>query len=144
SLAERIAAATDGTPIAVLEVLRALAAEGAIARTAQQRWRVLRSDAVSRVEHLALDGQRRAIARRVGGQPAAARTVLQLLALLARESSAQLMALATGADERGVVDLLGARTRAGLARLGERGWAPAHDMVGEVVVSGLGADERAR
>ncbi|MDT4919347.1 MAG: hypothetical protein QOI15_249 [Pseudonocardiales bacterium] len=144
TLAARLAAATDGTPIAVVEVLRALAAEGAITRTTQQRWRVLDGDALPRVEQLALAGQRTAIARRAGAQPDATRAVLQLLSLLARESSAQLLALAIGTDDRAVLDLLGGLARAGLVRLGERGWAPAHDMVGEVVAGGLGTDERAQ
>jgi DNA-binding SARP family transcriptional activator len=144
TLAARLAAATDGTPIAVVEVLRALAGEGAIARTTQQRWRVLDRAALHRVDELALAGQRTAIARRVAAQPDLAREVLNLLALVARESSARALAAATDQDERAVLDALGALSRAGLVRLGERGWVVAHDMVGEVVVADLGETDRAR
>jgi DNA-binding SARP family transcriptional activator len=144
ALAKRLAAATDGTPIAVVEVLRALAGEGAIARTTQQRWRVLDRAALHRVDEVALAGQREAIARRVAAQPELARGVLQLLALVARESSARALALAAEQDERAVLDALAALSRAGLARLGERGWIAAHDMVGEVVVAGLDDTDRGR
>ena len=144
SLAARLAAATDGTPIAVLEVLRALAGEGAIARTTQQRWRVLDRAALPRVDELARAGQRTAIARRVAAQPSAVREVLQLLALVARESSARALALAIDQDEAAVLDALGLLSRAGLARLGERGWTVAHDMVGEVVAAALDDSDRAR
>jgi DNA-binding SARP family transcriptional activator len=144
ALAGRLAAVTDRTPIAVVEVLRALAGEGAIVRTTQQRWRVLDRSALRRADEVALSGQRAAIARRVAAQPDAERTVLDLLALVAREASARALALATEQDERAVLDRLGALSRAGLARLGERGWAPAHDMVGDVVAAGLDEPDRAR
>jgi tetratricopeptide (TPR) repeat protein len=144
ALAARLAAATDGTPMAVVEVLRALAAEGAIARTAQQRWRVLDRAALHRVDEIALDGQRAMIARRVARQPEPAREVLRLLALLGREWPAQGLASAAQQDESPVLDALAGLARAGLVRLGERGWAPAHDMVGEVVTAGLSATEGAR
>jgi DNA-binding SARP family transcriptional activator len=142
-LAGQLSAVTDRTPIALAEVLRALAADGAIARTTQQRWRVLDRTALARVEPLALEGQRSAIARRVAAQSDASRVVVELLGLLGRESSAQLLALATGTDERDVLDLLAALAQAGLVRLGDRGWAPAHDMVGEVVAHETAPDERA-
>jgi tetratricopeptide (TPR) repeat protein len=144
ALAARLAAATDGTPMAVVEVLRVLAGEGTIARTTQQRWRVVDRAALHRVDEVALAGQRAMIARRVAAQPEAARAILHLLALVARESSAHGLALAADQDERTVLDILGTLAQAGLARLGERGWAPAHDMVGEVVADGLDPTERGR
>ena len=144
ALAGRLASVTDRTPIALVEVLRALAGEGAIARTTQQRWRVLDRGALRRVDEVARNGQRAAIARRVSAQPDDARAVLDLLALVARETSARALALAAEQDERAVLDALGALSRAGLARLGDRGWAPAHDMVGEVVADGLHESARGR
>lgn len=144
ALAHRLAAATDGTPIALVEVLRALAAEGTISRTTRQTWRVLEPAALRRVDELALEGQRKAIARRVSAQPDDAAELLRLLALLARESSARLLALAGGRDEKAVLDALAALSQAGLVRLGDVGWAPAHDMVGDVVAETTPADLRGR
>jgi DNA-binding SARP family transcriptional activator len=143
-LAAELAASTDRTPLAVVEVIRALAAEGAIARTSRQRWRVADASALSRAAQLAVDGQRRAIAARADAQPRDAQDVLDLLALVAREVSARVLAAATEQDERPVVDLLGALSQSGLARLGERGWATAHDMVGEVISQRLAPEERGR
>jgi DNA-binding SARP family transcriptional activator len=143
-LAAALAASTDGTPIAIVEALRALAAEGSIVRTTRQRWRMADRSALARVGEVAVEGQRRAIAARAAAQPAEAQDVLGLLALLAREVPARLLAAATGADERRVLDVLGALARNGLARLGERGWASAHDMVAEVIAERLAVDERGR
>jgi tetratricopeptide (TPR) repeat protein len=143
-LAHRLANQTDGTPLAVAEVLRALAAEGAIVRTSQSRWRPANARAIERAGELALDGQRRAIALRSEGQQPLAREVLGLLSLLVREVPARLLALASGAAERAVLDALATLSACGLARLGEQGWAAGHDMVAEVVADCLSPSERGR
>lgn len=144
ALAETLSTATDGTPLAVLEVVRALAEEGMVARTAQGRWRTARPGAPRRAAELAVEGQRRAIEIRVEAVPAGAAELLDMLALLAREVPARVLADAAERDERVVLDQLGNLAQAGLARLGEQGWATGHDLVGEVVVDRLPPDARGR
>lgn len=143
-LATALATSTDRTPLAVCEVLRALAVEGAIGRTAQHRWRALTPLTVERAAELAIEGQRSAILARADAQSPEAREVLNLLALVAREVPARVLAHAGGFDERTVLATLGSLSRSGLARLGERGWATAHDMVGEVLEARLTPGERGR
>ena len=70
--------------------------------------------------------------------------MLGLVALLAREAPARALAAAAGRDPRVVLDELSELARAGLLRLGEQGWAPAHDLVGETVAAGLSDGERGR
>jgi DNA-binding SARP family transcriptional activator/tetratricopeptide (TPR) repeat protein len=144
ALAGEVAAATDRTPLAVLEVLRGLAAEGAVTRTSHGTWRAASADAPRRAAELAAEGQRRAIGSRADAQPAQAQELLVMLALLAREVPARVLALAAGQDESNTLDHLGRLAEAGLARLGELGWATAHDMVGEVLAERLTADARGR
>jgi DNA-binding SARP family transcriptional activator/tetratricopeptide (TPR) repeat protein len=143
-LASALATATDGTPMAIAETLRALAVEGTVTATAQRRWRLAAGSTADRVAVVAADGQRRAIAARADAEPADSRDVVELLALLGREVPARILASATGRDERTVLDQLGASAQRGLVRLGERGWATAHDMVAEVVGQRPAADERGR
>lgn len=142
-LLETLCGATDGSPFAISEVVRALASQGLIGRDADGRWRARSPEAVGVAADVAQAGQRRAIAGRVGRQPAAARNILALLALLARETPARLLAAATGDAQAAVLGSLDSLGRAGLARLGESGWAPAHDLVGELVAEGLDPGRRA-
>jgi DNA-binding SARP family transcriptional activator/tetratricopeptide (TPR) repeat protein len=144
ALADQVATATDRTPLAVLEVLRGLAAEGAVARTSQGRWRATSAAAVRRAAELATEGQRRAIGVRIDAQPPPAAELLAMLALLAREVPARVLAAATERDEPATLDELGRLAQTGLARLGELGWAPAHDMVGEVLAERFTPDARGR
>ena len=135
---------TDGTPFAVTEVLRELAARGALVAEADGTWAARDAAAVAEAEELGREGQRSAIRRRAARQTGLAAEVLALLALLAREAPAQTLATAAGTEPRAVLDALAALTAAGLVRLGERGWATAHDLVAETVTAGLGAGERGR
>src|SRR5659263_539437 len=64
--------------------------------------------------------------------------------LLGREAAARTVAAAAGVGERQVLDALGQLSAAGLARLGNQGWATAHDMVGEVIAGRLAAADRGR
>ena len=132
-LAAALRAATDGTPFAIAEVLRELAA-----REVDRRARVALATELGRA------GQRRAIRRRAQRLPVAAAELLGLVALLGREAPARTLAAAAGADPRTVLGELSDLARAGLVRLGERGWAPAHDLVGETVAADLAAGERGR
>jgi tetratricopeptide (TPR) repeat protein len=143
-LADALAACTDVTPLALTEVLRALAAEGAITRDAAGRWRGVRPDTVERASRLGEDGQRQAIGARADRQPPDVREVLDLVCLVAREVPAATLAVACGTGEADVLDRLGALLRAGLVRLGELGWASAHDMVGEALTARMDGARRAR
>jgi DNA-binding SARP family transcriptional activator len=135
---------SDGTPLAVAEVLRTLIAEGALEPDLEGRWRARRDDAASAARETARSGQRRSIAARAARQPPRRREALSLLALLGREVPARVLTSALAAPPTPVLDDLDALTRAGLARLGEGGWAPAHDLVGETVADGLEQGERGR
>ncbi len=134
ALAAALRAATDGTPFAIAEVLRELAARG-VAGTA---------GAAELAVQLGRAGQRRAIRRRVQREVGTRAELLGLIALLAREVPASTLAAAAGAEPRSVLAELSELARAGLVRLGEQGWAPAHDLVGETVAAGLSAGERGR
>ena len=134
---------TDRTPMAVAEVLRVLAAEGLVVPSADGRWQSTGPDASVRAGALAREGQRLAILARVTAQSERDREFLALLSLLAREARVSTLATATGVAESEVLDSLSRLFRRGLVRLGDHGWATSHDMVTEVVASGLDVAERA-
>jgi DNA-binding SARP family transcriptional activator len=145
-LADALVDSTDGSPFAIAEVLRELLARDAVLPGAgNQGWAGCRPRDRAAVElagTLGREGQRRAIRRRAerhgGGD------VLALVALLAREVSARTVAVAAGTSERDTLDTLSGLAEAGLVRLGELGWATAHDLVGETVVAGLSQAQRGR
>ncbi len=143
-VAGAVLASTDGTPFAVAEVLRELAARGALAAAPDGRWTARHPSAAEQARALGRAGQREAIQRRGGRQSGLRAEVLALLALLAREAPARTLADAVGAESRAVLEALAALSSAGLVRLGEQGWATAHDLVAETVTAGLGAGERGR
>ncbi len=135
--------ATDGTPFAVAEVLRELVARDAVV-PGPAGWECRSPAAATLAAELGRTGQARAIRRRVGRLPAASAEVLAGLALLARETPAHTMAVACGLASRAALDVLSALNADGLVRLGETGWATAHDLVGETVVGALPDGERGR
>ncbi len=144
-LADTISRETDGTPLAVSEVLRELAREGAVdASTGATSTGVAAPDAIALARDAARTGQKRSISARVDRQPPQAREVLALLALVCREVSAGLLGAASGTSEQQALDQLARLSVAGLVRLGDRGWLPAHDAIGETVVAGLSPVERIR
>lgn len=132
AVAAAIAEETDRTPLAIAEAIRSLCAERVLQPDARGRWEPRRSDAVQRALEVARGGQRRAISVRVERQPHDRRRLLSLLALLARESPARIFARATAAAEVKTLDDLDALARAGLARLGDAGWATAHNLIAEL------------
>lgn len=75
---------------------------------------------------------------------ALARRVLDVLALLARQASAALVAAAAVEMTDAVLDALTQLTSAGLARAGPDGWSTTHDLMREAVVADLDPVERAR
>ena len=143
-VAAAIAEETDRTPLAVAETVRGLSAEGAIEFQPGGRWAPCRPDTASRAREVARSGQRQAIASRAERQPSDRKELLRLVALLGREAPARILARATQAAEADVLDALNALARAGLARLGDSGWATAHDLIGEVVAERLDRAERGR
>ncbi len=143
-VAAAIAEETDRTPLAVAEAVRGLSAEGAIELQPGGRWAPCRPDAASRAREVARSGQRQAIATRAERQPTDRKELLRLVALLGREAPARILARATQTAEADVLDGLNALARTGLARLGDAGWATAHDLIGEVVADRLDRAERGR
>jgi DNA-binding SARP family transcriptional activator/tetratricopeptide (TPR) repeat protein len=143
-LVAAIASESDGTPLAITEIVRALAARGVVEQDLHGRWATRAGDTAPVARELAQSGQRRSIAIRAARQPRSRRDVLSLLALLGRETPARVLASALAADETTLLDDLDALTRACLARLGDNGWAPAHDLVGETVSAGLERAARGR
>ena len=143
-LAAALGKHTDRNALAVTEVVRELAAVGAIARDRTGRWQASTSGAALRVAELGARGQRRTIAERARKHPGTPRSVLALLALLGREAPARLLAMAASVSETEVLQALGALADADLVRQRQHGWGLAHDVVGEVLASELSDAERAR
>jgi DNA-binding SARP family transcriptional activator len=141
-LAQTIVQETDGTPLAVSEVVRELARRGAIELDAHGRWRLLSETVNELACEIARLGQRRSIRSRADQQPAGRRRILALLALLGREAPPRVLAAAIGAEEASILEDLGALARARLVRLGDEGWASAHDLISESIVEGLDRAER--
>jgi DNA-binding SARP family transcriptional activator/tetratricopeptide (TPR) repeat protein len=145
-LADALVESTDGSPFAIAEVLRELFARDAVLpAAANDGWPGCRPRDRAAVElagTLGREGQRRAIRRRAERHGDG--DVLALVALLAREVSARTVAGAAGRSERDTLDTLSGLADAGLVRLGELGWATAHDLVGETVVAGLRQAQRGR
>jgi DNA-binding SARP family transcriptional activator len=139
-----IVAETDATPLAVSEVLRALAARGAVEAGRRGGWRATIPEAGEIARDAARAGQRRAIRGRVRRHPPGAGQTLALLALLGREAPARLLAAARQQGEAVILGELEALAHARLVRLGEGGWRPDHDVVGDVVADELDPPEAAR
>ncbi len=135
---------TDRSPLAVAETVRGLSSEGTIELEARGRWASCRSDAAHRAREVARAGQRQAIATRAERHPPDRKELLRLLALLGREAPARIFARATQTAEAHVLDGLDSLARSGLARLGDGGWATAHDIIGEVVAERLDRAESGR
>jgi tetratricopeptide (TPR) repeat protein len=135
---------TDRTPFALAEVLRELAVRGAAAAGPDGRWQPRDATAVALAIDVGRQGQRRAVRRRAERETGVRAQVLALVALLARETTARVVATAAGLDPREALDALSGLATAGLLRLGEQGWATAHDLVGETVTAALAPGERGR
>ena len=149
ALAQVVQTSTDRTPFAVAELLRELAARGVIGPSAigpgpNRGWTQLSTDAASVAAEVGRAGRLRAVQERADRQGEPAGEVLRLLALLAREVPASTVATAAGIDGRAALDALSRLATAGLARLGEQGWATAHDLVAETVTANLGEADRGR
>ncbi|WP_327011347.1 AAA family ATPase [Dactylosporangium sp. NBC_01737] len=142
TLAAAVVEGTDRTPFAVAEVLRELVALDAV-RVDVSGWCPAGPEAVRLAAEVGRAGQRRSVLRRIE-RHAAGTDVLPLVALLAREVPARTVAEAAGLPHRAVLDTLSALAEVGLVRLGEEGWAAAHDLVGETAVAHLSPARRGR
>ena len=143
-LARTIASETDRTPLAVVEVIRGLTSRGVIEPDVGGRFQTRGPGAHEVAVEIARSGQRRSIQTRAERQAGGRRQTLALLALLGRETPARIVAQARNLPQAAVLDELDVLARAGLARLGDSGWATAHDLIGEVVADGLERAERGR
>lgn len=143
-VAGAIGGETDRTPLAVNEVLRALAGRGAIERDLRGRWRSRSALAGDLAREEARAGQRRAIEALAARLSPERRAVLTVLALIGREVPARLLAQASGMQERQVLSALDGLVRAQLAHLGDKGWAVAHDVIRETIAHALAPGERMR
>ena len=130
ALARAVVAGTDGTPFAVAELLRELVRRNALV-PGPGGWTPRDEQVIALARELGRDGQRRAVLRRTARETGLRADLLALLALLAREAPASTLAGACGADGRTVLEALSGLAAAGLVRLGEHGWATAHDLVAE-------------
>ena len=144
AIARAIAEETDGTPLAVAEVLRLLESEGIVESGPRGRWRTVSPEAAQRSRLVARAGQREAVRTRVDRLPPRCRTTLRLLALLGREVPAVVLARALGTAQREVLEALDLLARTDLVRAGDGGWAVSHDVIGEAVVERLSREQRAQ
>ncbi len=135
---------TDGTPLAISELIRSMAAAGVLAPEPGHRWSARSPSAVDSLRNAARGGRMRSIVDRVGSLPAPAASVLKALALLGHPANARLLARTTGTNESAVLDHLEVLGRATLVRLGDQGWSPSHDLVGEAVAGQMSREERGR
>ncbi len=143
-LVEVITAETDRTPLSVVTVLRTLADQGAIEFDVNRRWRARLDTASELARRAAQAGQRRATLARLAQQPPRQKELARLVALLGRETPARILAAAAGIDAPVSLADLDALARVGLVRIGDEGWAPAHDVVAETIVENLDRAERGR
>jgi DNA-binding SARP family transcriptional activator/tetratricopeptide (TPR) repeat protein len=143
-LAAALGLHTDRSPLAVTEVVRELAATGAIVLDGQGKWQEAVPSVSLVVADLGARSQRRTISARAGRFSGAPRSVLALLALLGREAPAHLLAAAISADEGVVLEALGRLADAQLVRQRQQGWGLVHDAVGDVLVSELTTTDRVR
>lgn len=135
---------TDGSPMAVAELMRELASQGAIEAGRDGRWTAASPDASALAREAARRGQRTTIEARVDRHAPARRELLALLALLGRPVPARLLALSVGAPAGNVLGDLDALGRTGLVSAGANGWSVAHDLIAEVVAGRIRATTRAR
>jgi DNA-binding SARP family transcriptional activator len=143
-LARVLAAETDRTPLAVTELVAALAGQGLVARDHGGAW-VSRSDRTVEVAgRLARQGQRRSIRRRVAACPGEQAELAHLLALAGRELPARVLAAAVRQPLPEVLARLDGLVRGGIVRVGDHGFAPAHDVIGEALAEPFSPTERAR
>ncbi len=143
-LAEAIIRQAGRTPFTVTEVITVLARQGKITRHSDGRWRLRPGCDAAGAAAIVAAGIRQVAGNRLAGLPARWRDMLSLLALLGRPAPPALLAAASDADLRSVLDTLEGLGSAGLARLGRQGWTPGHELVRQAVTASLSRAQTAR
>lgn len=134
---------TDGTPFAVLQVLRSLEAEGLLRRHAAGGWDVVEAPPPDRIRELAHSGQRDSVWRGFERLPGDARRLLAALSLLGRPVPVRLLSAACGIPVDDALGMLRDLARIHLVRHDAEGFRVDHDLVGETIGDRLDAVERA-
>lgn len=135
-LGDALVQQTNCTPFEVVEVIRSLSSRPESGHDP--------GDTTGRVRRAVHSGRHRAIELRMAGEPAECIELLHLLAILAREAPARLLALAADAEQSRVEKDLVRLTATGLIRLGDGGWAIEHDLIGEVIAGHLDRSQSGR
>ena len=143
-LAEAILRQAGRTPFTVTEVIAALARQGVIARDSEHRWCLRPGRDAAGAARIVAAGIEHAAGNRLAGLPSRWREMLGLLALLGRPAPPALLAAASGADLRTILDTLEGLGSAALAGPGPRGWALSHELVRQAVSAAFGPAETAR
>jgi DNA-binding SARP family transcriptional activator/tetratricopeptide (TPR) repeat protein len=143
-LAEAILRRAGRTPFTVTEVIAALTRQGAITRDSDGRWRLRPDRDAAKVAAIVAAAIEQAAGNRLAGLPSRWRDMLGLLSLLGRPAPPALLAAATAADLRIVLDTLEGLSSAGLAGLGPQGWAPSHELVRQAVSAAMHPAKTAR
>jgi DNA-binding SARP family transcriptional activator/tetratricopeptide (TPR) repeat protein len=143
-LAKAILRQAGRTPFTVTEVIAALARQGMIARDGDQRWRLRPGRDAAGAARIVAAGIEQVTGHRLAGLPSRSRDMLGLLALLGRPAPAALLADASSADLRTVLDTLEGLSSAGLASPGPRGWTLSYDLVGKAACAAFSPAETAR
>ncbi len=134
---------TDGTPYAVLQVLRSLEAEGLLRRNADGGWDVVEEPSPDRIRELARSGQRDSVWRQFERLPHDTRRMLAALSLLARPVPVRLLSAACGVPVDDAIGMLRDLARSHLVGHDAEGFRVDHDLVGETIRDRLEAVERA-
>jgi len=143
-LVEILVAEAEAFPMAVAEVVRKLAADGAIVPGTDGRWIASDDRSYERARESARRGQQAAIEARLARHPRRRSELVRLLALGGRPLPARLLARATGSAPEEVLADLDALGESGLVRAGREGWTPAHDLIADAALARLSPTARAR
>ena len=143
-LAEVILGQAEPSPLAVTEVIAALARHGFVQPDEQGRWRLPTPGDASHAHAAVAAGQRQAAQDRLDRLPSRWRELLAMLALLTRPAPPALLAEACGWAPREVLDCLDGLARAGLAQPGRTGWELRHELFGPALMGTLGPAGQAR
>lgn len=142
-LAKLIVEETDGYPLAVDRAIRAMADQGVLHASRRSRWQAAADFDEELVRRTARGGQQRAMQVRLMRLTADRSGILRLLALAGRELPARVLAQAVGYEEGKVLKELDALSRGALVRLGDQGWATAHDSIAETFAQTMTPEEKA-
>lgn len=143
SIAAALAEHTDGTPFAVVQVVRILEREGVLRRNPQLGWDVVEEPTTDRVRELARAGQREAVWRQFERLPRGARQLLATLSLCGRPVPVKILRDACPLSVEDANRLLSVLSRSHLVRHGSEGFRVDHDLVAETIRDRLDDVERA-